>query len=113
VSGTTTTGNVDITRTLVVTGNETLKNIDQFDTIVIRKPSDYIILWELQCWVNNENILYDNRSSLVSYFSYWDTSGGTGDEGSFGTSYSNWSSTSYNNILNDQAHGNHMLPLLL
>jgi len=36
VSGTTTTGNVDITRTLVVSGNETLKNIDQFDTIVIR-----------------------------------------------------------------------------
>ncbi|ADX06553.1 hypothetical protein 162310560 [Organic Lake phycodnavirus] len=110
VSGTTTTGNVDITRTLVVSGNETLKNIDQFDTIVIRKPSGYIILWELQCWVNNKNILYDNSSSLVSYFSYWNTSGGTGDVGELG---SNVASSSYNNTLNDQAHGNNNVTSLI
>jgi len=50
-----------------------------FDTIVIRRPTgetggtdEYAItLYELQCWVNDTNTLYDNSSNLVTYFAYW------------------------------------------
>jgi hypothetical protein len=50
-----------------------------FDTIVIRRPTGYsgdegnhfLNLRELQCWVNNSNILFDNSNSLTPYFSYW------------------------------------------
>jgi len=50
-----------------------------FDAIVIRRPTgetgvadEYAIaLYELQCWVNDTNTLYENSSSLVSYFAYW------------------------------------------
>jgi len=109
-NGVYTTGDQTIDGTKTFT-NMTLKNIDQFDTIVIRKPSGYIILWELQCWVNNKNILYDNSSSLVSYYTYWNTSGGTGDEGAYqGTDMASYS---YNNTLNDQAHGNNNVTSLI
>ena len=52
-----------------------------FDTIVIRRPTGYsgstatarhnINLNELQCWVNNSNILADNSSNLYVSFVYW------------------------------------------
>jgi hypothetical protein len=56
-------------------------NIDKnlfFDTIVIRRPTGfsgdfayYIGVRELQCWVNNSNILFDNANSLISYYALW------------------------------------------
>ena len=79
----TTTGNVDISGSLNVETSLTTKqlivNENSFDTIVLRRPTgitgvtgDYAInLYELQCWVNNTNTLYDNSSNLVSYFAYW------------------------------------------
>jgi hypothetical protein len=46
-----------------------------FDTIVIRRPTGFsgdfaynIEIKELQCWVNNSNILFDNANSLISYY---------------------------------------------
>jgi len=60
--------------------NQLIVNDDlYFDTIVLRRPTgitgvtdEYAInLYELQCWVNNTNTLYDNSSNLVSYFAYW------------------------------------------
>jgi len=84
VSGTTTTGNVDISGSLscnsLNTNNKLIVNDDlYFDTIVIRRPTgetgvtdEYgITLYELQCWVNDTNTLYNNSSNLVTYFAYW------------------------------------------
>jgi len=78
------TGNTSIGGTLDVetslTTNQLIVNEDlYFDTIVIRRPTgetgvtdEYAIaLYELQCWVNDTNTLYDNSSNLVSYFAYW------------------------------------------
>ena len=56
-------------------------NIDPnpyFDTIVIRRPTGfsgdttyYLGVRELQCWVNNSNILFDNANDLISYYALW------------------------------------------
>jgi hypothetical protein len=56
-------------------------NIDTtgyFDTIVIRRPTGFsggaIFLMgfrELQCWVNNYNILFDNANDLISNHALW------------------------------------------
>jgi len=80
----TTTGNVDVSGSLKVetslTTNQLIVNDDLFyDTIVMRRPTGNtgvtdefaINIYELQCWVNDTNILYDNSSNLVSYFAYW------------------------------------------
>jgi uncharacterized Zn-binding protein involved in type VI secretion len=47
----------------------------EFNTIVIRRPkqtfggaSPLLLIRELQCWVNDKNILVDNANNLVSYF---------------------------------------------
>jgi len=84
VSGTTTSGNVDIRGSLscnsLNSNNKLIVNGDlYFDTIVIRRPTGEtgesgvytISLYELQCWVNDTNTLYDNSSNLVTYFAYW------------------------------------------
>jgi len=49
-----------------------------FDTIVIRRPTGfsgdatyYLGVRELQCWVNNSNILFDNANDLISYYALW------------------------------------------
>jgi len=79
----TTTGNVDITgnltSNLLTTKQLNVDNSEYFDTIVIRRPTgetgvtdEYgITLYELQCWVNDTNTLYNNSSNLVTYFAYW------------------------------------------
>jgi len=89
----TTTGNVDITGDLQVSGvsiftndvsfNDGNMNIDtanKFDTIVIRKQifddvgtTNVINLTELQCWVNGNNLLGDNHDTLITMFLNWDT----------------------------------------
>jgi len=54
-----------------------------FDTIVIRRPTgqsgrnrDFIInLQELQCWVNDVNILASNAADLVSLYALWTDKG--------------------------------------
>jgi len=84
----TTTGNVDISCSLNVetslTTNQLIVNDDlYFDTIVIRRPNEVITndtsvtnagsinIRELQCWVNDVNILASNAGSLNSYYAYW------------------------------------------
>jgi len=49
-----------------------------FDTIVVRGPnlsyggsSPAITLRELQCWVNDTNILFKNSSTLNTFFASW------------------------------------------
>ena len=55
-------------------------NIDTtgyFDTIVIRRPTgfsgyatfSFLALRELQCWVNDSNIFFDN--GLISNYALW------------------------------------------
>jgi len=88
--------------------NQLIVNEDlYFDTIVIRRPTDVlnpdsanrggIILNELQCWVNDENILPINSSTLVSYYALWDSDKYT-DIGQ----YQNFvSERVYNNVFED------------
>ena len=49
-----------------------------FDTIVIRRPTDfsgdfayYIGIRVFQCWVNDSYILFDNANNLISYYTLW------------------------------------------
>ena len=56
----------------------THENDLSFDTIVIRRPTGYSIGdndevhgRELQCWVNNSNILFDNSQNLSGHFILW------------------------------------------
>ena len=53
-------------------------NEDFFNTIVIRRPnlnygnpSPAILLRELQCWVNDTNILFTNSSTLNTFYASW------------------------------------------
>ncbi len=75
-----------------------------FDTIVLRRPSGfsggnayYINMKELQCWVNDTNILNDNSTSLISYFAEWSDKGT--DIGSYQSS--NPASNIYDNTFNE------------
>jgi len=64
--------------------NQLIVNDDlYFNTIVIRRPNEVITtdtsvpnagsinIRELQCWVNDVNILASNSGSLNSYYAYW------------------------------------------
>jgi hypothetical protein len=56
-------------------------NIDTnpyYNTILTRRPTDfsgdityYLGVRELQCWVNNSNIFFDNANDLISYYALW------------------------------------------
>ena len=53
-------------------------NEDFFNTIVIRRPiltfrgaDPNIILRELQCWVNDTNILFANSINLTTFYASW------------------------------------------
>ena len=81
-------------------------NIDKnlfFDTIVIRRPTAfsgdttfYIGVREIQCWVNNSNILFDNANDLISYYALWsDNETAVGLVGSTALIYDNNISTDY------------------
>jgi hypothetical protein len=62
------------TNSIFIEGNLNLKNTTTyFDTIVIRRHtgSASINLNELQVWVNDSNILFDNSAILTSYFAVW------------------------------------------
>jgi hypothetical protein len=63
---------------LEVNGGVNLDTNTYFDTIVIRRPTGfsgdanfYLGLRELQCWVNNYNILFDNAIDLISNYALW------------------------------------------
>ena len=74
------------------------------NTIVIRRPTgfsglgtNYIVnLKEIQCWVDNVNILASNSDSLNSYFAVWTDKGN--DIGYFPNSPAN---NIYNDIIED------------
>jgi hypothetical protein len=81
-------------------------NIDKnlfFDTIVIRRPTGFsgdvtsnLGVRELQCWVNNSNILFDNANSLISYYALWsDNETAVGLVGSTSLIYDNNIPTGY------------------
>jgi hypothetical protein len=59
-----------------VNGGVNIDTTGYFDTIVIRRPTGFsgdanffLALRELQCWVNNINILFDN--DLISNYALW------------------------------------------
>ena len=63
---------------LEVNGGINLDTNTYFDTIVIRRPTGFsgdanffLGLRELQCWVNNSNILFDNAIDLISNYALW------------------------------------------
>jgi len=57
----------------------TYEKYKQFNTIVIRRADEtdfeIIDLQEIQCWVNDVNILNQNINSLTGYFSRWSNNG--------------------------------------
>jgi hypothetical protein len=65
------------TRNLEVNGEVNIDTTGYFDTIVIRRPAgfsgdatfSFLALRELQCWVNNSNIFFDN--DLISNYALW------------------------------------------
>jgi len=65
------------TNNLEVNGGVNIDTTGYFDTIVIRRPTgfsgdatySFLALRELQCWVNNINILFDN--DLISNYALW------------------------------------------
>jgi hypothetical protein len=64
------------TNNLEVNGGVNIDTTGYFDTIVIRRPAGFsgdanffLALRELQCWVNNINILFDNY--LISNYALW------------------------------------------
>ena len=94
-------GNLSIQSSDYSISNERL----MFDTIVVRRPSGVVSsvsnpasinLRELQCWVNDTNILFDNSSSLTSYFALWT------DKSVNVNQYSDYySNRAYDNIINN------------
>jgi hypothetical protein len=61
-----------------VNGGVNIDTTGYFDTIVIRRPTGFsgdanffMGFRELQCWVNNTNILFDNASDLISNYALW------------------------------------------
>jgi len=85
-------GNTELGGNLSVSGTTRLNTLEvgnnvgitdaSFDTIVLRRPTGfsggnayYINMKELQCWVNDTNILNDNSTSLISYFAEWSDKG--------------------------------------
>jgi hypothetical protein len=67
-----TTNNLEINRAVNMDPNPYL------DTIVIRRPTRFsgdvtynLGVRELQCWVNNSNIFFDNANYLISYYALW------------------------------------------
>ena len=83
VSGNTTIGGTLDVETSLTTNQLIVNDSLLFDTIVIRRPNEVITtdtsvpsagsinIRELQCWVNEVNILATNAGSLNSYFAYW------------------------------------------
>jgi hypothetical protein len=73
---------------------------------VIRRPTDItgetlnesydINLFELQCWVNDTNILFNNSSDLVSYFALW-----ADKENDIGQTLDRVASLSYDNDISE------------
>ena len=66
------------TTQLEVNGGVNIDTTGYFDTIVIRRPTGfsgdanfYLGFRELQCWVNNSNILFDNADNLISNYALW------------------------------------------
>ena len=66
------------TTQLEVNGGANIDTHTYFDTIVIRRPTgfsgDTIFFMgfrELQCWVNNTNILFNNAIDLISNYALW------------------------------------------
>ena len=81
------TGNVSMNNDLSVGGSLVVNNnlnvddvltyeTNEFNTAVIRRFDDSktppINLSEFQIWVNNVNIVYENRDVLDGYFANWD-----------------------------------------
>ena len=83
VSGNTTIGGTLDVETSLTTNQLIVNDSLLFDTIVLRRPNEVtttnnsvsnpgsINIRELQCWVNEVNILATNAGSLNSYFAYW------------------------------------------
>ena len=72
------TANSITTNNLEVNGGVNIDTHTYFDTIVIRRPTGfsgdanfYLGFRELQCWVNNSNILFDNADNLISNYALW------------------------------------------
>jgi hypothetical protein len=70
-SSTDLTANSITTNNLEVNGGFNMDTSTYYDTIVIRRPTGfsgdanfYLGFRELQCWVNNYNILFDNANDL-------------------------------------------------
>ena len=69
----------DTISNLEINGNVNLNTYGtSFDTLVIRRVNgitgftdNAINLTEVQIWVNNENLLVENSSTLTSFFSSW------------------------------------------
>jgi hypothetical protein len=66
------------TNNLEVNGGVNIDTSKYFDTIVIRRPTGfsgdanfYLGFRELQCWVNNSNIIFDNANDLISNYALW------------------------------------------
>jgi len=66
------------TNNLEVNGGVNIDTTGYFDTIVIRRPTGfsgdanfYLGFRELQCWVNNSNIIFDNANDLISNYALW------------------------------------------
>jgi hypothetical protein len=72
------TANSITTNNLEVNGGVHIDTSKYFDTIVIRRPTGFsgddnffMGFRELQCWVNNTNILFDNANDLTSNYALW------------------------------------------
>jgi hypothetical protein len=70
--------NSSTTTQLEVNGGVDMDTSTYFDTVVIRRPTVfsgdanfYLGFRELQCWVNNSNILFDNANDLISNYALW------------------------------------------
>jgi hypothetical protein len=66
------------TKNISVNGEVNIDANTYFDTIVIRRPTVFsgdgnffLGLRELQCWVNNSNILFDNANDFISNYALW------------------------------------------
>ena len=88
------------TTNLEINGGVNIDTTGYFDTIVIRRPTgfsgdatfSFLALRELQCWVNNINILFDN--DLISNYALW-TDKDTSLGGLTETVYNNITSITY------------------